>query len=229
MTLMINYNHSAARQYARLNDDPEHAVFRTERIGLTHILRPEINLAVWQRDVPSAISTWLSQIRGKDLVERSCGIDRELSTKDVETTIRSELLVGNPVAREGGTELAQDAQQLADLFAQLSGSSSVRLRLDWVTEQQCPRFHADRVPMRLLCTYHGRATEWIANDITLASPDAEPDETVLNRFSLGDVAIMKGSLGTGHASPLRHRSPPLKGPAEWRLLLVTDPLQARPD
>jgi Protein of unknown function (DUF1826) len=220
---MAKSRHNAAEQYGRPND-LEHAVERSERIGLTHILRPEINLAVWQRRVPTAISIWLSRFRVEDLLTGSHDIDRALSVEDVAATLLSDLRWHDPVAEAGVTALAHDAKKLAVFFAQLSGTSSVRLRLDWATEQQCPRIRADRVPMRLLCTYRGPGTEWIANDVTLASPDVEPPKSMLNRFGTGDVAIMKGSLSGGSAGPLRHRSPPLKCSAEWQLLLTLDPL-----
>jgi Protein of unknown function (DUF1826) len=223
---MAKHSHSVAQQYGRLDDDREHAVARSERIGLTQILRPEINLAVWQRDVPSAISTWLSRFRGEDLLTQSHDFDRPLRIEDVAATLLSELRVNDPAAERGVAALAHDAKELAQFFAQLSGSSSVRLRLDWITEQQCPCIHADRVPMRLLCTYRGPATEWIANDVTMPSPDFEPPKSLLHRFGTGDVAIMKGLLDGGCASPLRHRSPPLKCSAEWRLLLTLDPLSS---
>jgi len=224
---MVKHSHSIAQQYGRLDDGREHAVVRSERIGLTHILRPEINLAVWQRDVPAAISTWLSRFDGEDLPTQSHDIDRPLRIEDVAATLLSELRGNDPAAERGVAALAHDAKELAQFFAQLSGSSTVRLRLDWVTEQQCPRIHADRVSMRLLCTYRGPGTEWIANDVALPSPDVQPPESLLHRFGTGDVAIMKGLLDDGCASPLRHRSPPLKCSAEWRLLLTLDPVSSQ--
>ena len=224
---MVKHSHSITQQYGRLDDDRVHAVVRSERIGLTHILRPEINLAVWQRDVPSAISTWLSRFGGEDLLTQSHDIDRPLRIEDVAATLLSELRGSDPAAECGVAALAHDAKELAQFFAQLSGSSTVRLRLDWVTEQQCPRIHADRVSMRLLCTYRGPGTEWIANDVTLPSPDVQPPESLLHRVGTGDVVIMKGLLDDGCASPLRHRSPPLKGSAEWRLLLTLDPVSSQ--
>jgi Protein of unknown function (DUF1826) len=36
-----------------------HTVRRPSRAALTHILRPGINLAVWQRSVPAAIANWI--------------------------------------------------------------------------------------------------------------------------------------------------------------------------
>lgn len=219
----VKHSQGAEGQYACPNDEWEHAVVRSERIGLTHILRPEINLAVWQRDVPSVISIWLSRIRGEDLAARPRDIDLGLPAGNVAAALLSELSVNDPIARAGIASLAHDAKELAHLFAQLSGCSSVRLRLDWVAEQRCPRVHADRVQMRLLCTYRGAGTEWVSNDVTLPSLHAEPPKDMLNRLGTGDVAIMKGSLGGG-AGPLRHRSPPLNGSDEWRLLLALDPL-----
>lgn len=219
----LEHSQSGEGQRAGPNNGSEHVVVRPERIGLTHILRPEINLAVWQRDVPSEISIWLSRIRSEDLAARPRDIDRRLPAGDVAAALLSELSVNDPIARAGVASLARDAKELAHLFAQLSGCSSVRLRLDWVVEQRCPRVHADRVPMRLLCTYRGAGTEWVSNDVKLPPLHAEPHKDMLNQLGTGDVAIMKGSLGSG-TDPLRHRSPPLNGPDEWRLLLSLDPL-----
>lgn len=219
----LEHSQSGEGQRAGPNNGSEHVVVRPERIGLTHILRPEINLAVWQRDVPSEISIWLSRIRSEDLAARPRDIDRRLPAGDVAAALLSELSVNDPIARAGVASLARDAKELAHLFAQLSGCSSVRLRLDWVAEQRCPRVHADCVSTRLVCAYRGTGTEWISNDVTLPSPHAEPHKDMLNRLGTGDVAIMKGALGGG-AGPLRHRSPPLNGSDEWRLLLVLDPL-----
>jgi hypothetical protein len=221
---MVSVNQTVKEQSSGTGEHLAHVVFRAERIGLTHILRPDINLAVWQRKVPRAVSIWLSQSSGGQLLTRSRDIDTNLCADDVPAAISSVLSAPDAVASAGAAALADDAGALADLLAQVSGGRLVRLRLEWVTDQQCPHFHADRIPMRLLCTYRGAGTEWLANDIadTLTSPESMPPLSAINRLGTGDVAIMKGSLGASSVIPLRHRSPPMNIPGEWRLLLAID-------
>jgi hypothetical protein len=205
-----------------------HVVARPDWGVLRHILQPDINLAIWQRDVPAPIATWLSGRLPDDLPAQSHDIDTDVSAACVADRISMAIPSRTPVQRAGVAALARDAGDLANVLTRMSGSRSVRLRLEWVTDQQCSHFHADRVLMRLLCTYRGRATEWIANDVAerLGSRESVPPPAAINRLGTGDVAIMRGSLGNAAGAPMRHRSPPVDAPAEWRLLLAMDPVAA---
>jgi hypothetical protein len=51
--------------------------------------------------------------------------------------------------------LASDIGALAVMMARILDVDHVRLRLDVADEVMCPKFHIDRVPARLLCTYRG--------------------------------------------------------------------------
>jgi hypothetical protein len=203
-----------------------HVVARADWDVLRHILQPDINLAIWQRDVPAPIATWLSGGLPDDLPTHD--IDTDVSAACVAARISMAIPSQTPAQRAGVAALARDAGDLANVLTRMSGSRSVRLRLEWVTDQQCSHFHADRVPMRLLCTYHGPATEWLANNVAerLGSPESVPPSAAINRLRTGDVAIMRGSLGNATGAPMRHRSPPVDAPAEWRLLLAMDPVAA---
>jgi hypothetical protein len=57
--------------------------------------------------------------------------------------------------------LASDIGALAVMMARILDVDHVRLRLDVADEVMCPKFHIDRVPARLLCTYRGAGTEYV--------------------------------------------------------------------
>jgi hypothetical protein len=109
--------------------------------------------------------------------------------------------------------LADDVLRLGRLFAAVTNSSAIRLRLEHVADNACSRHHVDSVHLRLLCTYAGLGTEWI-----------DPDGRA-RRMTPFQVGLFKGSLGTDRAPPVLHRSPPVEHlPAfrRKRLLLCID-------
>lgn len=57
-----------------------------------------------------------------------------------------------------------DVVRLTGLFCDLFGVERVGLRLRTLEKAMCPRFHADHVLARLVCTYGGLGTEWLPND-----------------------------------------------------------------
>jgi len=54
-----------------------------------------------------------------------------------------------------------DVAGLQELFADLIGCPAMGVRLELISRAMCPRFHVDKVGLRLLCTYRGAATEWL--------------------------------------------------------------------
>ena len=92
------------------------------------------------------------------------------------------------------------------------------VRLDVVDTDACRRFHADYVPLRLLCTYVGPGTQWHRCD--------RADR--VEQLAAGEVAIFKGRDALD-PPVLLHRSPPISRTGERRLLLVLDRVRIRPD
>ena len=121
-----------------------------------------------------------------------------------------ELLAGLP--RLPGS-LAQAVTDLARRFAALMQCETVRLRLEGVTGNACRKVHADYTDLRLICTLAGPGTDY--------TPGDDPDGP-LQRIPAGSVALFKGhEFGPGH-KPCLHRSPPIEGSGERRLVLVID-------
>ncbi|MDM7956628.1 DUF1826 domain-containing protein [Blastomonas sp.] len=109
--------------------------------------------------------------------------------------------------------LATAITDLATRFAALMRCDTVRVRLEGVTGNACRKVHADYTDLRLICTLAGPGTDYTLGD--------DPDAPLL-RVATGAVALFKGHMfGPGHSACL-HRSPPIEGSEERRLVLVID-------
>ncbi len=111
--------------------------------------------------------------------------------------------------------LHEDILVLVRRFAAFMQVDAVRLRLEAVTTNACRKIHADYTDLRLITTYHGPGTDYLP-------VGAEPVEDNLLRMPTGHIGLFKGRLfAEGHA-PCFHRSPPIEGTGEVRLVLVID-------
>lgn len=107
---------------------------------------------------------------------------------------------------------------LAEAFADALRAPWLRLRLEVVTGDACRKFHVDNVTVRLVCTYRGTGTQY-----GLAPRGEEPE--VIHTVATGPPIVLRGRRWpTTPPSLLRHRSPPIAGTGEARLLLVLDPI-----
>jgi len=140
-------------------------------------------------------------------------------------------------ALPGRSAWLHDIGELVEVFSQLFGVQRVGLRVMTLSGPMCPRFHVDRIPVRLLTTYAGPGTEWLRDQDVERSrlgPGAEgqPDEQSgllrpgarVRRMPPGTVALFKGSTwGTGELRGVVHRSPDAAG---GRLMVSMDPLDS---
>ena len=92
----------------------------------------------------------------------------------------------------------------------------LRLRLTAVDSNACRKFHIDAISGRLVCTYRGTGTQYgISRN--------ERDPSRIFTVSTGDPILLRGTLWPEKpASGLLHRSPPIEGSGETRLVLVLD-------
>jgi hypothetical protein len=173
---------------------------------LNDVMHPATALAIWQRSLSPVLLETLAQL-DVDTVD-----DIALDTADaaVDHTLRA---AGYPDALVG--PLTSDIAALLERHHALAGSSRHALRLEVVETDACRRFHADDVTLRLLCTYVGPGTQWHR----VAAPDT------IEQVPTGAAAIFKGRRLLDPPTVL-HRSPPIGGTGERRLLLVIDPARA---
>lgn len=110
-------------------------------------------------------------------------------------------------------DVRDDIAALAQDFMQLMRVNKVRVRLEGVTSNACKKIHADYTDVRLITTYAGPGTDY--------APHGEGDCCV-ERIEQGAVALFKGRSYAPDHPPCFHRSPPIEGSGQSRLVLVID-------
>ncbi|MEL7312694.1 MAG: DUF1826 domain-containing protein [Pseudomonadota bacterium] len=196
-----------------------------DRTILGDIYRDEVNIAIWQRAVPEAVTDYLQS----DLVARKeFKVAMMLSPESARGSLSEAMGTGKDNA------LVSDIVELIEMFCFLFEIERAGLRLTTLSRAMCPKFHVDHLPCRLVTTYQGVGSEWIpearVNRSRLMTGDdgsydtAKPysDERDIEQLSAGDVAILKGAgwLGNEHAG-IVHRSPAVYA-GDNRLLMTLD-------
>jgi hypothetical protein len=138
--------------------------------------------------------------------------------------------------RQARVWLDRDLSALARCFLEIADCRRCRLRLEVLTRNACTRFHHDQNTLRLLCTYAGPGTYWVARehvnvdalfelggDIELANRRIVPEPSRVQQAAAWDVLLLKGARfsepeGVGAV----HRSPPAATLGIPRLLATID-------
>ncbi len=174
--------------------------------ALTAILDPSVNLAIWER--PSVLP--VGSLDGFGPIQMTTPVDRTHASV-------TEAFTQQPQAA-WHADIAADIAALAASFGAIMTLSHVMIRLERVVGDACKRWHADYVSVRLICTYRGSGTQWIERSVERT--DAPAVDTPQS-LSVGAVGLFKGRI-LGGEQAIIHRSPPIAGTGEERLLLVID-------
>lgn len=179
---------------------------------LEQICKDACNLAVWERAPIAGLDT---------IVTPELGSIRFTSALELlDDQLLSELRAAGYPENEVIETLAQDIGELAARYAAIYSHTALELRLDIITTNSCRKFHADYVGARLITSYVGRGTDWLSNDdADRVALGKEPVQ--IHSLKPGDVGLFKGKMATER--PAIHRSPPIEGTGETRLLLVLNP------
>ena len=91
----------------------------------------------------------------------------------------------------------------------------------------CPGWHVDRVTIRVICTYRGPGTQWLADQCvdrsSLKAPALAHDRGVSAR--IGEVVFLKGNGWPGNEQlGAVHRSPEVPDGGGTRIVATLDPL-----
>lgn len=129
------------------------------------------------------------------------------------------------------SKLEEDTLSLVeDSFGISTLHRPFEISLSFIKNVPCTKFHADFLPLRLLCTYVGPGTVFLTEKATryaclnqgsannrVLVKGAEPLET--RPF---EILLLKGrKFGRGELKPCAHRSPEIDG-NDFRLLLKVD-------
>ena len=183
--------------------------------GLAAIHRPGCAAAIWRRQPAQSFQDWIDRLDPTQLP----GTRTVLQPGAVrDAVVHCCEMAGMPDGPERAF-FVDDVAGLAQGFAEIVAAPYLRLRLDVVTTNACRKFHIDAVTSRLICTYRGTGTQYGI------STDGAPPKRVFTAPT-GAPTVLRGTLWPETpASGLLHRSPPIAGTGETRLLLVLDPLE----
>lgn len=179
---------------------------------ITHDAYPAV---LWQRqDTPSYLA-WLDKLDPTTLPKARFIAPKE----DVRTSIEA---IYNASTIPDCAERAlfiEDISALADTFVKIMKVPYLRVRLDVVTTNACKKFHMDYLDARLICTYRGTGTEFGI------APDKKTEPDSIAQAPTGSPMIMRGKKWpTVPDINFLHRSPPIEGTGEHRVVLVLDPI-----
>ena len=180
----------------------------TDPAVLDRIHEPAIHLALWQRRRPASLN-WLDTLDFNEIDD----VQEQLAMADLAATLPAALTRAGYAESLRGAVLAAEIAAQAQRFAHIMKRDAVRLRLEVIETDACRKFHADNVEARLLMPLTEPGTQWIE---TAAGPDAP-----INHLAAGTVGLFKGRIWA-ETPAILHRSPPIAGTGQSRLLLVLD-------
>jgi hypothetical protein len=204
---------------------------------LTDIYQDDANMVVWQRKLTSELAVAAGDILHlKPTLQTSLVVTPESAFSSIHAALGE---------TASSTALSNDIAQLVDMFCCLFDLKRAGLRLTALDRAMCPRFHVDKVPSRLVTTYHGIATEWLPHyrvdrsKLGAGNAGKSDDQSGLfqhlndiRQLHQGEVALLKGESWEGNeGAGLVHRSPSISvaknsvltnALSERRLLLTLD-------
>jgi hypothetical protein len=193
--------------------------------ALSTLLEDNSNLRLWCRGPDPAVSAEVARLASDTFPHVRCVTSAATYDDDIKA-----LFMGCGLKIEDFPHWVADMSRLTTFFCRLAGALPVTLRLETLVSDGCRRFHVDRTHLRLLCTYRGPATEWLRNEqvdwqaLARGLPNAAILRTgVPQSWETFWVGIMKGTrFPNSQGKGLVHRSPPLSGSGQIRLLFCLD-------
>ncbi|MEM1233220.1 MAG: DUF1826 domain-containing protein [Pseudomonadota bacterium] len=187
--------------------------------SLEAIKHPHCAAAIWEREPLAAFQNWIDGLSEYELPKARI----ILRPGDVQRAMTDLFDSYALAACDARTMLIDDVAALAHIFSHLVDAPFLRLRLDVITTNACRKFHTDLLTARLICTYRGTGTQYGVSDL-----GAEPDHVLTT--STGSAIVLRGHLWPAATAPdILHRSPPIEGTGEARLVLILDPVTDRED
>jgi hypothetical protein len=182
--------------------------------NLNILATPGCAAAIWQRQPMPDFQTWIGGLDPTILPS----VRQILKPQDAVTVLSEVCDTSSMTDGPHWRRLIGDIAELSHLFCDLMTAPYVRLRLEPVTSNACRKFHIDAITARLVCTYRGTGTQY---GITHDGVEPETIFTVPTETPI----LLRGTLWPEKPrSGLLHRSPPIEGSGETRLVLVLDPI-----
>ena len=176
------------------------------------ILDPKSAAAQWSRTLSPDLAAWLDGLMPEELPQGRAIVHRS----EIKETLEEFCDHLGSTAHPQVQALIQDAQLLAEQFADTMGAEYLRLKFNAVSSNSCKKFHKDWIKARLVCTYRGTGTQY-----GVGSNGNDP--TDVSTLAAGVPILLRGKLWPEQPETgFLHRSPPIEGTGETRLLFVVD-------
>ena len=190
---------------------------------LADIHNPAVNIAIFQR---SPVNFQKEVLK---LIEKEVNVKANGSISDITQKMQAWF-------HQSGIEasnIQEDIIWLLNEFKQLSKETSFKLLFTVVNTNMCRKFHTDVNFLRLLCTYEGKGTLWLPDEVVNQkqfnrrgiNDEITVEEHHIQRADSGDVLILKGALYP-NSKAVVHRSPTIEEEGKKRLLLRIDTNQS---
>ncbi|MEP3299974.1 MAG: DUF1826 domain-containing protein [Pseudoruegeria sp.] len=184
-------------------DQPEH---------LSAFMQPDCAAAIWRRRSTADFQKWVSALSPSQLPQ-----GRVIVQPNAVRSIVTELCeIADTPACTHRDQLIDDITVLSEIFTDLMKSPYLRLRLQAVTNNACRKFHVDAIAARLVCTYRGTGTQYGV------STNGRNPEQVFSTPTCAPILLRGTHWPETPSSGLLHRSPPIEGTGQTRLVLVLD-------
>ncbi|NJM90868.1 MAG: DUF1826 domain-containing protein [Myxococcales bacterium] len=183
----------------------------------------EVNLVSWYRELPCGLDAQLLEWAERSPAQFDEVVD--MPTYDLSAATRG-------LAEPARLWLTADVAVLVARLAHLSDARRLRVSLGVVRNDQCRKFHVDYVRYRLVTTYVGPGTEWVADEAVRrgeldhplrgsydANREIVRDASAIRHAVPGEVILMKGALHPSRRGAV-HRSPPIEGTGQVRVVLT---------
>ncbi len=189
---------------------------------LSQLRATGVGACLWQRQLRTDLLNWLATLPAEQLPHFRA---EAITQTDIRRRLYQAFQAAHTPDGPLRTAFEEDILSLATLFQTVTPCERFNLRLEVIENDACRRFHIDRLRARMLCTYRGSATQF-----ALARENGDLPVEPIAQLGTGDVGVMRGTLWPARdKSGVLHRSPPISGSGETRLLLVIDPWQDRPN
>ncbi len=213
-----------------LNSKPNTKIVVSDQFtDLSRIYEQDVNLCQIERSCPLAIEQFICKALN------DCGHIETSQTVDPKKFNFAQLWP-KASALTGYKVWTQDVALLVSAFSELFGRDQVGMRLRTLDKAMCPRFHVDRVPVRLICSYGGLGTEWLPEFVvnrqklgmgSCGLADAESglisNPKAIRQMPAYAVGLMKGENWEGNEGHgLVHRSPRPTAAQPRRLIITLD-------
>lgn len=199
------------------------SVVSTSQEVITELAAAHVSAVCWLRNLPPQVATACDALARTDLDELDV-INRP-SRLPLERA-------ASPFVGAVNAWMLRDFERAVSFVAEVGKARTLRFVFGTVATDKCRKFHCDSLRYRLVTTYAGPGTEWLADEdvdreaLARLLPCAETsnrlvvrEPTAVNRALAGDVLLMKGAMHDGVEGTV-HRSPPIEGTRERRLLLA---------